>query len=158
MAVTVLAAIAQTVIQGGGWAMFFKTLAVTAGLSAVSRALTPKVNGSMLKGTNVTSREPAASRKIVYGRSRVGGTVVYIETNDNGSGSANEYLHLVIALAGHEIDAYEEVYFNEKKIWDNGNYLLTWGDYVHIGFHKGDQTTADADLVASSNKWTSTTY
>jgi len=125
--------------------------AIGAGLSLVSQALMPSIDlGAAMEGRSITTREAAQSRKIVYGRARVGGNIVYLES----TGTDNKYLWLVIAVAGHEIDAFEEVWFNDVKIWDNG-FVGTWGNYVSIGFHEGDQTTADAGLNAASTKWTS---
>ena len=138
---------------------FWAAFAVTAGLSVVSRALSPRPKtGGNLGGQTVTTREPAHSRKIVYGRSRIGGNIVYLQS----SGDDNKYLWLVIAVAGHEIDAYESVWFNDKKVWDGGVYTSAWATvgnsstspYVDISFHKGDQTAADSGLVAASTKWT----
>ena len=130
------------------WAAF----ALGAGLSMVSRALMPKPDlGTQMGGRSVMTREAASSRKIIYGRARVGGNVVYLES----TGTDNKYLWLVTAIAGHEIDAYEEVWFNDKKIWDGGSYVDNWGSYVSITFHDGSQTTADSGLVAASTKWTS---
>ena len=130
------------------WAAF----ALGAGLSMVSRALMPKPDlGTQMGGRSVMTREAASSRKIIYGRARVGGNVVYLES----TGTDNKYLWLVTAIAGHEIDAYEEVWFNDKKIWDGGSYVGNWGSYVSISFKDGSQTTADSGLVAASTKWTS---
>ena len=113
--------------------------------------------GAQMGGQSVMTREAAHSRKIIYGRARIGGNVVYLES----TGDDNKYLWLVIAVAGHEIDAYEQVWFNDKKIWDGGSYVSDWGSYVDIGFYKGDQTSADnasqrgtASLVSNSTKWT----
>ena len=129
------------------WAAF----AIAAGMSLVTRALTPKPDlGTKMSGRTVMTREAAHSRKIVYGRARIGGNVVFLES----SGSDNKFLYLVTAIAGHEIDAYEEVWFNDKKIWDGTNYLNNYGSYVSITFYKGDQTAADSGLVAASSKWT----
>mgnify|MGYP000143700856 CR=1 FL=1 len=130
------------------WAAF----ALGAGLSMVSRALMPKPDlGTQMGGRSVMTREAASSRKIIYGRARVGGNVVYLES----TGTDNKYLWLVTAIAGHEIDAYEEVWFNDQKIWDGGSYVGNWGSYVSISFKDGSQTTADSGLVAASTKWTS---
>ena len=176
MAITLIAGIASAggaVIAAGGWAAFvaagsslFAAFALGAGLSLVSRALMPKPDmGSQMGGRSVTTREAAHSRKIVYGRARIGGNIVYLES----TGTDNKDLWLVIAIAGHEIDAYESVWFNDTKIWDDGVYYSGWASsgststspYVDIGFYKGDQTTADnasqrgsASLVANSTKWT----
>lgn len=129
----------------------FVAFAIGAGLSMVSRALAPSLDvGSQLSGLSTTVRDPAASRKIIYGRARVGGTIVFIDT----TGNDNEYVHLVIAIAGHEIDAFEEIYFNDEKVWDNGNFVSPWSNYIHFGLHDGSQTTADSTLVSESTKWT----
>ncbi len=130
------------------WAAF----AIAAGMSLVTRALTPKPDlGTKMGGRAVMTREAAHSRKIIYGRARIGGNVVYLES----TGSDNKYLWLVTAIAGHEIDGYEKVYFNDEKIWDSGSYVGTWASYVSIYFYTGDQTSANQQLIdASNNKWT----
>lgn len=158
MAVTVIAGLASA---GGAWAAggfvalslsaFAGAFAIGAGLSMLSRALAPKPSfGQSMAGTGITVREPDASRKLVYGRARVGGAVVFLDS----TGSKNEYLHMVIAIAGHEIDGYEEIWFNDQKVWDNF-FQDDWGSYVHIGFYDGSQTTADPTLVSASTLWTS---
>ena len=58
------------------WAAF----AIAAGMSLVTRALTPKPDlGTKMGGRAVMTREAAHSRKIIYGRARIGGNVVYLE-------------------------------------------------------------------------------
>ena len=160
MATAVIAGLASAggaIIAAGGFAAI-STMAIAgafalgAGLSLISKALMPSPNlGAAMGGRSITTRDAAQSRKIVYGRARIGGNIVYLES----TGTDNKYLWLVIAVAGHEIDAYEEVWFNDVKIWDGGSFVGGWGNYVSIGFHKGDQTTADAGLNAASTKWTS---
>tara|TARA_R110000803_G_scaffold60363_1_gene119551 strand:+ start:493 stop:3039 length:2547 start_codon:yes stop_codon:yes gene_type:complete len=159
MAIAVVAGIAASggaVIAAGGFAFIemaaiLGAFALGAGLSMVSRALMPKPSlGSQMSGTTTTIREPAATRQIVYGRCRVGGAIVFIDS----TGPKNEYIHLVIAIAGHAIDSFEEVYFNDQKIWDGGSFVGTWGTYVHLGLHDGTQTTSDALLTSSSSIWT----
>ena len=130
---------------------FWGTFAAFTALSAVSRALMSKPSlGTQMGGQSVMSRDAAHSRKIIYGRARVGGNVVYLES----SGADNKYLYLVSAIAGHQIDAYEQVWFNDKKIWENGSYIGTAGSEVDISFYDGTQTAADSGLVAASTKWT----
>jgi len=134
---------------------WYVAFAVGAGLSIVSRALMPSPDlGAQMSGRTVTTREAAHSRKIVYGRAKLGGNIVYLES----TGTDNKYLYLVVVVAGHEIDAYESVWFNDEKIFDGTNFLNSWGTYVDIGFFKGDQTAADNsrtnNLVTASSKWT----
>jgi hypothetical protein len=135
----------------GGFAAAF---ALGAGLSMVSRALMPKPSvGQQLTGMDFTVREPDATRKIIYGRTRVGGAIVFIDTTDGDED--NEYIHMVLAFAGHEIDGFEEIYANQEKIWDDVTLRkVSWQPYLDVNVHNGDQTTADAELVSRSNKWT----
>ena len=129
--------------------------AIGAGLSMVSRALMPKLDvGQQLSGTEFTIREPDASRKLVYGRARVGGAVVFLESTGGDYSNDNAYLHMVIAVAGHEIDAFEKIYFNEELAWENGTTESKFSANARINVHLGDQTTADSDLVAESTEWT----
>ena len=75
----------------------FAAFAIGAGLSLVSKALMPSPNlGAAMGGRSITTREAAQSRKIVYGRARIGGNIVYLESQ----GTDNKYLWLVIAVAG----------------------------------------------------------
>jgi hypothetical protein len=55
--------------------------AIGAGLSMVSRALMPTPSiGTQMSGTTTTVREPASTRTMVYGRARVGGSIVYLDS------------------------------------------------------------------------------
>ena len=155
-----IAAIAGLAAAGGAFAVaaagaftlgaFATAFAIGAGLSMVSRALMPTPSiGTQMSGTTTTVREPASTRTMVYGRARVGGSIVYLDS----TGTDNEYMHMVIAVAGHAIDAYEEVWFNDEKVWDSG-YVGSWGTYIDLNFHDGTQTTADANLVSRSTQWT----
>jgi hypothetical protein len=67
-----------------------------------------------------------AARSIVYGRARVSGPLVYAQS----TGSQNEYMHLVIALAGHECDAIEQIWFNDVALpAPDANGFIQSGDY-----------------------------
>ena len=125
--------------------------ATYAGLGAVSRALFDQPQIDTTQGVNFNVRAPASTRKIIYGKCRIGGTIVFINTSDTD----NNYLHLVIAVAGHEIEGYEEVYFDEEKVWESGSYLNDWDDHCLLKFKDGTQTTADTDLVNAATGFTS---
>lgn len=90
-------------------------------------------------------RSAVANRQIIYGRAMVSGPLVYAVSD-----ASNRNLHLVIALAGHEIDAVEAVYFNDALGSDP-----EWSAYSSITTHLGtaDQV-ADPDLVAAGLGWT----
>ena len=136
---------------------FLKTWAIFTALSAVSKALAPQPSfGATVSGTTVMSREATPSRKIVYGRTRVGGSIAYLD----GTGTNNEYLHIVLLISARKIDGYEQMYFNEEKVWEFGvspdPFVGNWGDYVTLSTHNGTQTTADSTLVNASSSWTNT--
>ena len=163
MASAVFAATVQaiTAFVTGSPFVFGKTLtgvqafaawtATYAAIGAVSRALFGQAEIDTTQGVNFNVRDPASTRKIIYGKCRIGGTVVFINTSDTD----NNYLHLVIAVAGHEIEGYEEVYFDEEKVWESGSYLNDWDDHCLLKFKDGTQTTADTDLVNAATGFTS---
>jgi len=141
-------------------AAVIKFIAITASSMAASKLLAPKApsySDSSLSQRSQMVRSPIAARTLVYGRCRASGTVVYMST----TGSKNEYLHIVIALAGHEIEEIEEVYFNDDLVPLSGNaatgfYSGVANVYKHLGSPTQD---ADPYLISDTNsltdgKWT----
>lgn len=131
--------------------------AIVVGTYAYSRAQMKKALrglNALDTGRTLTVREAAASRKIVYGRCRVGGVLVYIAT----SGASNEYVHMVIVHAGHECEAINDVYLNDVVVPldGSGNATGTYAGYVRVKKHLGTAgQTADADLVSEMpGEWT----
>jgi hypothetical protein len=160
MAVAAFSALTSTLLAGATGVTLFGTtmfgmqafLAMTATfavLGAVSRSLFGQPELNTMDGINFNVRDPASTRKIVYGTARVGGTIVFFNTSDTN----NNYLHMVIAVAGHEIESFEEVYFGDEKVWDGGSYLNDWDDHCLLSFHDGSQTTADSTLVNAATGW-----
>ena len=165
MAVSAIAGIASALGAAAaqiGAAGFFATLfsaagatafAIGAGLSMVSRALAPKPNiGAQMRGITQTTREPAGTRKIIYGQMRVGGNVVFIAH----SGSDNKYLHLAVVFATHHINSYEEVWFNDNKIWTAaGGFQDDWGTYVTMDTTKlGTSGQSASSVLTPISEWT----
>lgn len=81
-------------------------------LSASSKALMPKPD---LPQRAVSIRAPVAPRDIVYGRSRKGGTVVYMDARNGGAD-----LDMVIVLATHQVREIGAVYFNGVRAFAAG--------------------------------------
>jgi hypothetical protein len=103
-------------------------------------------------------RSPISARNMVYGRCRVSGTIVYLST----TGSKNEWLHIVVTLAGHEIEEIEEVYFNDELVPLVSNTPTGFYNGVaRVNKHLGvSGQTADTDLIndtasLTDGKWTS---
>ena len=65
------------------------------------------------RGLEVTTTDSAADGRILYGRVRIGGVNVIPPWT---SGSSGERLHQVIAHAVHEVDSYEDTYFDQEQI------------------------------------------
>lgn len=136
--------------------------AIQFGLGAVLGALAPKPPSAQIAGALVTGRDPVASRKVVYGTRRVGGTQVFLGTH----GAENKFLYMVIALAGHEVNRIKEVYFGEDRVyyWNGSSYVKDTSapyydagdsELFNIGFYHGSDTqTADSNLVTNFADWT----
>lgn len=98
-------------------------------------------------------RRSTASRRIVYGRSRLGGIWIYPET----TGASNQTLHLILALCEGPIDAVESVYFDDEVVTldGSGNGTGKWAG-VKVKTHLGTPgDPAEPLLVAASTRWTS---
>jgi hypothetical protein len=152
--VGLVTAVGASVAMGFSAAVFFGAFALGAGISAVSNALIPKPDlGSQMRGTTVTTRDAAGPRKIIYGQARVGGNVVFIAH----SGDDNKYLHLAVVFATHYINSYEEVWFNDNKIWTaSGGFQSDWGTYVTMDTTKlGTAAQSASSVLTPITEWTS---
>lgn len=111
-------------------------------------------------------RQPVVARRVIYGRTKVSGPLVYAESYDIAGQSLakNGFISMLVLLAGHECDAIESVWFDDVELELSGNEVLTNGYrrpgdntacawiYQHLG--TADQV-ADAELVnRSDGKWT----
>jgi hypothetical protein len=127
---------------------------------AASKLLAPKMpsfSDTSLSNRSQMVRSPISARSIVYGKSRVSGTIVYLST----TGDKNEFLHIVVTLAGHEIQAIDEIYFNDELVPLVSN--VPQGFYngvARINKHLGESyQTVDEDLeddtsTLTDGKWT----
>lgn len=158
MAVSAIAALASSVsyTAAAGFAFAgWSTFALKFALGAALNALSPKPSGAN-RGYQVNSRGSALDHQIIYGKVRVGGAIVYDET----TGTNNKYLHRIIAVSGHEINSFEDIYINDEiaTIDDSGNVTSPsqYNGKIRINTHLGaSDQVADADLVAESANWTS---
>ncbi len=106
------------------------------------------------KDREVQIQSATNSRNLVYGRTRVGNQFCYGES----SGASNSVFHIVCVHAGHEIDGYEEIYFDDKLVAtaaDGWTIRAPYTGKATIEFFDGTQTAASSTLVAaSSGQWT----
>lgn len=129
---------------------------VTIGTIAAVKQMIPKMPnqptfGADLRSQTVSSRSPLATQKIIYGRTRAGGAIVHMEST-----IGSKFLHIVIAVAGHEIDAFEKVFFDEVEVeLDESGFGFDGKARVQYKLGTDDQT-AFASLVDESEAgWTS---
>lgn len=102
-------------------------------------------------------RSPVAQRTVVYGQAMTSGPLALADV----TGSKNKRLHLVVPVAGHEIDGFDEVYLNDVAVglgsvdadgWvQDGKYANKVRIKTHLG--AADQL-ADPDLVEEYERWT----
>ena len=162
-----------TVGQALAYAGFQTALAYSAG--AYDAVDAPSSLGNEVAGRQLNIKLPTQPRRTIYGEAKVGGTVVFLETSDD-----NKYLHMIVAVADHEVDdlAFWSVlptstFFREVNLNDDGVSLLGFGAdangvtryststsrYINddnekltrFKFYDGTQTVADADLVAETS-------
>jgi hypothetical protein len=92
-----------------GFVLYFTAMLA---LSEVAKSLAPDIGDIGVDGGyDVSGVDPQAHQQIIYGRTRVGGAIVFKETTQN-----EKYLHIVVALAGHECEALEEIWLDDERI------------------------------------------
>ena len=92
-------------------------------------ALSPKPDfgAAGQRGLLTNVREANAPQEVVYGEVRKGGVITYMEA----TGTNNEYLHMIIALAGHEINSIDEIYINDQQVTIDATNFVTSSDWVN---------------------------
>ena len=161
-----VAATASAVFGAGGVAAFsflglaaglpsiFASIAVRAALGYALNALTPKAS-TVSRGYSVNSLGATLPHSVIYGEAKVGGAIFYQAL----SGTGDRYLHRCIAMAGHEIDSYTTIYFNDEAVTLDGSGNVT-APAQYVGFARvkkllGTSTqAADSDLVSEVTEWT----
>jgi hypothetical protein len=135
----------------------------------IGQKLAPKIDppnmGTPLEsGITVTAKAPTAPYRVIYGTSRVGGTIVYAETTS----STNEFLHMVVVLSGHEVDEITTLFLGDDSVAletnsndSNGIPIFTptssdkYNGKLQVKKHLGNVSqSADANLVADVTQWT----
>ena len=121
---------ASTAFLGGQGANVYAVAATYGGLqygtAVLTKALIPqeKLKGGD-QGYLVTQRGSTMPHQIIYGKTRIAGGIVFQGTTDN-----NKYLHTVLAFAGHEVEEFETIYFNDEILTLSGNDVTAPAKYV----------------------------
>jgi len=139
--------------------MVWAKVAFSVALSAVAGALqeSPAQQSSPIS-SDIAARKQlvrtsAAPRRAIYGEARVSGNLLYA-----ANGTDADYVHFVVALAGHRCQAINASYLGDDEVGElDGDGNVTTGDfagYVRIRKYLGteDQIT-DPDLAAECPEW-----
>jgi hypothetical protein len=102
---------------------------------------------SSAQGRNITSRDSAAYHQIVYGECRVGGTVIF----NSNTGPNSEYKHLVIVMAGHEVDGFHTLQLDDEivELTADGRAIGHFAGYLRAYFFTGAQDQAVIPMLAA---------
>lgn len=87
---------------------------------------------------NLTIRQPIEPWQIIYGKQRVRGTLTFFER----AGTNKEFIHMVITFAGHQVTAFDEIWFDDVivPLDGNGDATGTYAGFVHVEKSLGDPT------------------
>tara|TARA_R100000664_G_scaffold34157_1_gene54445 strand:+ start:1048 stop:4101 length:3054 start_codon:yes stop_codon:yes gene_type:complete len=155
--------------MSSGLATFIASAGTSLVLSSVSRKFAPdapelpSLGTNIQQGTMVSVKEAIKPYRVIYGKTRVGGNIVFAETTDN-----NQYIHMIFVVAGHEVNNITKVFFDDAEVPltqsgadSNGVARLfpssgnTFEGKVRIKKHLGTSSqAADADLVSDVTNWT----
>lgn len=100
--------------------------------------------GEQLRGQLITGRAPAADARVVYGETRLGGNIVYVET----TGAKNETMFQAMTIAGHEIQSIETVYANDEAL------SLTLSGNAYTTTYKGNATALSFNWLLGTDSQT----
>jgi hypothetical protein len=157
LAAAVAGGAAAAAIGGIGGAIVGAIISTGIGLlgSAIFPAPKPKATGENFNiaggGRTEMVREPIRAHTIIYGRVRVGGTIIFIHTKADNLGRADGFLYMAVVLAGHRIDAVEDIFLDNVSLSDP-----KYAGIARVTPWLGaDTQVADPDWLAEiSEKWT----
>lgn len=137
-------------------------VAVSVATNLVLSALAPKPKLSDIAqfgsaGLLVNNRGATDAMQFVYGTVRKGGTVTFSES----TGENNKIFHQIIAVAGHEIDAFEAFYLNDEIVTVNSSGYVTsapWNSKVRLLAHRGNQTSPTDNFANASTNLQNTLH
>lgn len=118
-------------------------------LSTASMALFgPKIPKTQLSRLNV-SLDPSTPRKIVFGTTAMPLDLRYHES----SGTDQEYIDYIIAVAAHKVASITEIWFEEKQAWTaSGGVTATYAGYLTVTT-RTEGTDANYISINGGSKW-----
>jgi hypothetical protein len=136
-------------VAGAAWlgGSMIANFLISVALGYALNALTPKPELSAAGAgyASVNALSPAAATGNIYGSTRVGGITFYQETTNN-----NKFLHKLVAVAGHEVNAIGDIYLNDELVTLDGSGNVT-SPSNYITYSK-DRTNAGSFVVGKTYK------
>ena len=151
-----LAAAATAFTGGAALPAFLTTFALSYGLQAWSMREARKRAMEDVADRKVTIRSAIAPFRVVYGEAVVSGPMIYAQV----TGTDKEYLHLIVALAGHRVHSFGDIWLDDVQVGTlDGSGNVTSGDFAGLArlqFVAGtNPQSAFSDLVSESGgTWT----
>lgn len=124
-ALPIIGAVVGTIVNiyapGAGFYIYAATAVVSGIVNAQEQRRLQRRAIEAGRRDNLTMvRSAEEPHRVVYGRARVSGPIAF--THSTGTENAN--LYLIVCLTGHEVDAFEEIVFNETKLGVTGGGVL----------------------------------
>lgn len=103
-------------------------------------------------------RDPVPAQRVVYGTQRLSGPIIFAQTVSKAASDKNEYLDIIVALAGHEVNAINEVYLGDNYAnTAGGTSLAPYNSYLTINRMLGSPTSsvnAAVQSIVGAGVWT----
>lgn len=133
-----IAIIGTAIITGGGSLGFLgltvsKTALIGLGASMVLSGVAQAARGASIPKTQLSrlnvSLDTSTPRKVVFGTTAMNLDLRYHEA----SGTNQEYIDYVIALAAHKVKSIDQIWFEEKLAWSaSGGVTATYAGYLTV--------------------------
>lgn len=144
-----------TTITSSSFLAFAGKMALSYGLNVVASDLMAEdrkqSSRSGLSQKLSMTKNPTQPRRVIYGRTRVGGDLVFYDVNNSGRD-----LHMVCTFAAHPCEEIETIYLDGQPLSLDQNGVAR-GKYsnanVVVNKHLGNQTSADQELVNNVAVW-----
>ena len=161
--IAMVAAIGALVVASGGIALFGAAAGTTlfgisaatltlvslgAGIAATLLTPSPKIPPSQLSRLNV-GLDPTTPRKAVFGTTAMPLDIRYHES----SGTNQEYVDYIIAVAAHKVTSIDEIWFEEKQAWTaSGGVTGTYSGYLTVTT-RTEGTSGNYISINGGAKW-----
>jgi len=120
---------------------------------ALKREAMEKMRSAM-EGMRANTRTTERAIPVIYGRQRVGGNVLWMSSEGKGPNDFNpprNKLFAVYGISEGPIDDFEEMYFNDVKVWDarSGTLRTQFYNKFYHEFRTGTNSQAPFSHVAT---------